>query len=274
MQAFVHKSILAAIEAGKKILEVYAGDFSADISFKSDNSPVTIADYKANQVIESYLADTSFPILSEEGTHLAYEERKSWNAFWLIDPLDGTKEFIKKNDEFTVNIALVRDGKPVLGVVYVPVAGTLYYGAEGEGSFVFNVDAAFHPERLEEYLLHATQLPLAKEYDIYTILLSLTHSCPETQAFVEERKNTYGEVKIESAGSSLKLCLVAEGKAQVYPRLGPTMEWDTAAGHAVAKYAGCMVYDFETKQELVYNKENLLNPWFVVEQELPKFVTV
>ncbi|CAN5745958.1 3'(2'),5'-bisphosphate nucleotidase CysQ [soil metagenome] len=264
MKNFINVSVLAAIEAGKQILEVYKQDFAVET--KSDNSPLTIADKKSHEVIKAALEGTGFPLLSEEGKQLPYEERKDWSTFWLVDPLDGTKEFIKKNGEFTVNIALVKDGKPVLGVVYVPVTGVLYYGAEGLGSFAVTIQEEVSADNIDNILSAATTLPGADQPTIYTVVASRSHNTPETEAFIEAKRKEHGQVDMVSSGSSIKLCLVAEGKAQVYPRLAPTMEWDTAAGHGVAKFAGCSVYNYETKNEVEYNKENLLNPWFVVER--------
>jgi 3'(2'), 5'-bisphosphate nucleotidase len=262
MHNFINVSVEAAIEAGKKILDVYQRDFVVET--KADNSPLTEADQQAHNTIKSILQQTGIPILSEEGKQMLYEERKQWNEFWLVDPLDGTKEFIKKNGEFTVNIALIKNGTPVLGVVYVPVTGVVYAASEETGSFSFN--AKNNGEAISEMRNSAVPLPLATQSETYTIVASRSHSTAETEAFIEERKKVHGNVNLISAGSSLKLCLVAEGKAQVYPRLAPTMEWDTAAGHAIAKFAGCKVYNYESNDELKYNKENLLNPWFVVER--------
>ncbi len=264
MQKLLQLSISAAIEAGKKILEVYNGDFTFEN--KSDNSPLTIADQYSHEVIKAALSETGFPLLSEEGKQLSYNERSHWSTFWLVDPLDGTKEFIKRNGEFTVNIALIKNGAPVLGVVYVPVTGVLYYGMEETGSFSTAITADLNEENIDTLLQRATKLPYNQQPAVYTIVASRSHNTPETESFIEEKKKEHGEVALLSSGSSLKLCLVAEGKAQVYPRLAPTMEWDTAAGHAVAKFSGCSVYNYETQTDLVYNKENLLNPWFVVER--------
>lgn len=263
MKNLVNLSVVAAIAAGKEILEVYKQDFSVET--KSDNSPLTIADKQSHEVIKAALANTEYPLLSEEGKQLSYDERKAWGTFWLVDPLDGTKEFIKKNGEFTVNIALVKDHSPIIGVVYVPVTGVLYYGAEGMGSHMVTITGDVTAENVEEVLAGAIALPVAGTAKAYTIVASRSHNSPETEVFIEAKRKIHGEVDIVSSGSSIKLCLVAEGKAQVYPRLAPTMEWDTAAGHGVAKYAGCRVYNYETNTDLVYNKENLLNPWFVVE---------
>ncbi len=264
MKDLLKKAIYASIEAGKAILNVYNQDFTVET--KSDNSPLTQADKNSHNVIKDALTGTDLPILSEEGKLLSFEERKGWDTFWLIDPLDGTKEFIKKNGEFTVNIALIKNGTPILGVVYVPVSGTLYYGTEENGSFMANIPAEASISEIDLQLEKGSSIPGAHLPAHYTVVASRSHNTPETDAFIENKKKEYGEVELISAGSSLKLCLVAEGKAQVYPRLAPTMEWDTAAGHAVAKYSGCRVYDYTTNNDLAYNKENLLNPWFVVER--------
>lgn len=256
-------SIGAALEAGKQILEVCSRDFT--IETKNDNSPLTEADKVSHTVIKQQLAGTQIRVLSEEGRQIEYAERKAWETFWLIDPIDGTKEFIKKTGEFTVNIALIKNGTPVMGVVYAPVTGALYFGVENKGSFYYKVNLN-QLAPVDEIINSAQKLPLQNTSDVYNVVASKSHNTPETDAFIEERRKRHGNISIVNAGSSIKLCLVAEGKAQVYPRLAPTMEWDTAAGHAVAKFAGCSVYDYANKTELVYNKENLLNPWFVVEK--------
>lgn len=263
MNDLLKTAITASIEAGKKILEVYENDFQVET--KSDNSPLTEADKKSHLAIKEILFPLSIKMLSEEGKQMTYDERKDWKQFWLIDPLDGTKEFIKRNGEFTVNIALVEDGVPVAGVVYVPVIGKMYYGSKEEGSFSFIINKDDN-KTVEDYIKSAVKLPDASAPSKYTVVASRSHNTPETEEFINEKRKQYGDVECVSSGSSIKLCLVAEGKANVYPRLAPTMEWDTAAGHAVAKFAGCKVYDYKTGNELQYNKENLLNPWFVVER--------
>jgi 3'(2'), 5'-bisphosphate nucleotidase len=259
-------AITTAIAAGKDIISVYEQP-DLQVEVKADSSPLTMADKKSHEAIVEGLENFGLPILSEEGKTIAFDDRSQWGAFWLVDPLDGTKEFIKRNGEFTVNIALVENGEPVLGVVYVPVLGTLYYGSSSAGSYkveypVTSTDDIFAVIEASAVALTNLEYP-AK----YTIVASRSHNTPETEAFVKEKEVKEGEIDLISAGSSIKLCLVAERKAHVYPRLAPTMEWDTAAGHAVAKFAGCKVYNSETGNELVYNKENLLNPWFVVDSE-------
>ena len=257
----LEKAITAAILAGNAILNIYEQDFA--VQYKDDHSPLTEADLFAHQKIVETLGD-EFPILSEESSEIPFSERKNWKEFWLIDPLDGTKEFVKKNGEFTVNIAFIKHGNPLLGVVYVPVTKKLFWGIENQGSFQITVE---HPLTfsVNDLLAKAQSINNNQLPDTFTIVASRSHCSIETETFINDCKEKHGNTHLVSAGSSLKLCMVAERKAQVYPRLAPTMEWDTAAAHAVAKYAGCKVYDFHTHQELQYNKENLLNPWFVVE---------
>lgn len=263
MKDLIELSVKAAIEAGKKILEVYAKDFAFET--KADNSPLTEADKQSHEAIDAILSSSNIPALSEEAKQLPYEERKDWKKFWLIDPLDGTKEFIKKNGEFTVNIALIENGTPVMGVVYIPVTGKLYFGSEEEGSY--SITVTDNGMSVAEIIESAVRMPNCPTPSTYTIVASRSHNTKETEDFIAERKQVYNDIDLISSGSSIKLCLVAEGKAHVYPRLAPTMEWDTGAGHAVAKFAGCKVYNYQTGNELEYNKENLLNPWFVVERQ-------
>jgi 3'(2'), 5'-bisphosphate nucleotidase len=256
-------AIKSAITAGDEILEIY-NDPNQDFSIekKSDNSPLTIADKRSHQVIMENLRETSLPVLSEEGREIPYEERKNWDCFWLIDPLDGTKEFIKKNDEFTVNIALIENGRSVLGVVYVPVINELYFASPETGSRKFK---GFFSKDLTTLYDKSFSLPIENKRRNYTVVASLSHMSAETEKFIEKLQERQGKVEVISKGSSVKICLVAEGAADIYPRFGPTMEWDTAAGHAIAKHAGRNIYLTDEVTELVYNKENLLNPWFAVE---------
>lgn len=239
-----------AKRAGEKTLEIYNKDFS--VEYKDDESPLTEADLASHNIIVEGLQKLypDIPILSEESKVIPYSQRKDWGTFWLIDPLDGTKEFTKKRGEFTVNIALIKGNKPVLGVVYAPVKGITYYGASN-GSFkqIGNNE----PLKLPTEENKSARL---------RVVASKSHFTPETKDYIESLNKDY---ELVSIGSSLKICLVAEGTADIYPRLGPTMEWDTGAAHAVVKGAGKNIYNFETKEELIYNKENLKNPWFVVE---------
>ena len=252
----VDQLISIAQKAGDAIMEIYARDFEVEI--KEDKSPLTEADKKSNAVILEGLKNLypDIPFISEETKQTSYEERKHWKRFWLIDPIDGTKEFIKKNGEFTVNIALIEEGIPVVGIVHVPAQNKTYYGVKGIGSFESAIN---NPQSAISNHTHYN----SKNKVI--VVGSRSHLSPETLQFVEDLKAQGKEVEFRSSGSSLKLCLVAEGEADVYPRFGPTMEWDTAAAHAVALYAGKNVINYETKQPLVYNKETLLNPWFIVE---------
>jgi 3'(2'), 5'-bisphosphate nucleotidase len=245
------------------------------VEAKADNSPLTIADKKSHEVIVSGLSKIFIlPILSEEGKKLSYEERKQWGRFWLIDPLDGTKEFIKRNGEFTVNIALVEQKRVTLGVVYVPVQDCAYFGIIEKGAYKCekckDIISSASADKLsfENLINQSTKLMPTNDIkpgETMHVVASRSHLNDETKAFIDELKQQHGSVELVTAGSSLKLCLVAEGKAHVYPRIAPTMEWDTAAAHAVVKAAGKNVYQYGTKEELCYNKENLLNPYFVVQ---------
>jgi 3'(2'), 5'-bisphosphate nucleotidase len=246
-----------AQKAGDAIMEVYGRDFSVET--KDDKSPLTEADKKSNEVILKGLKEAypSIPLISEENKLIPYAERKDWKSFWLIDPLDGTKEFIKKNGEFTVNIALIEEGVPVVGIVYVPAQGKTYYGVKGEGSFKIE-SRGNKPEPILNKEHYSTKQKV-------TVVGSRSHLDENTMAFVEQLKAEGKDVEFSSSGSSIKFCMVAEGKADVYPRFAPTMEWDTGAAQAVVLYAGKNVLDRNTRQPLVYNKENLLNPYFIVE---------
>jgi len=251
-------AISAALRAGREIMEVYSkGELSS--WEKADNSPLTEADVRSHRVIVEGLKSFNFPILSEEGKDIPYVERREWEKFWLVDPLDGTKEFLKRNGEFTVNIALIKDKTPVLGVVYAPALDLLYYGFKG---------GAFKVERastlsLEEIFTKGKSLPLqGGSQGKLRVVASRSHLSEETEEFIEELKKGK-EVELVSVGSSLKLCYVAEGKADVYPRFAPTMEWDTAAGQAVVEASGGKVLDAKSLRPLTYNKESLLNPYFI-----------
>lgn len=267
-QHYILEAIDAALLAGREILAVY-NDPSSDfgIERKADNSPLTLADKRAHEIIRKRLEQTPFPMLSEEGISVPYAERCGWETFWMVDPLDGTKEFIKRNGEFTVNIALIVGTKPVMGVVYVPVTKELYWGVEGDGAYRLAGITDGDGRTLEALKADAVRLPEVEERDRFVIVASRSHLTPETEAYIEEMKRSHGDVELISSGSSLKICLVACGKADVYPRFAPTMEWDTAAGHAVAKAAGKEIYQAGTEQPLLCNKENLLNPWFIVEDK-------
>jgi len=253
-------AIEACIKAGKEILDVYQSD-DFHVQLKSDDSPLTIADQRAHNAIVSVLEKIDIPILSEEGTHLPYEERKAWKECWIVDPLDGTKEFIKRNDEFTVNVALVIDGKAVAGVIYVPVFKQLYFADELIGAF--RCDEITENAKLEVLISASKQLPIKQDRSGTRVVASRSHMNDETRLFIDSLKDNGDEVEIVSKGSSLKLCLIAEGSADVYPRYAPTMEWDIAAGHAIVSASGAKVLHLNSDEELSYNKPDLLNPWFM-----------
>ena len=247
-QIDIQDIVTIAKEAGKAIMQIYKQDF--EVEYKQDSSPLTLADKKANDIIEDGLNQLSvnFPILSEEGKETPYKDRKHWEYFWLVDPLDGTKEFVKKNDEFTVNIALIHKDTPVLGVVFAPALDVCYWAKQGDGAFKDG-------ERLP--------LKTKEQRDTYKIVASRSHMSGDTQAFIDAI-NTNKEKELISIGSSLKICLVAEGEADIYPRLGPTMEWDTGAAHAIIKESEGNLQSY-TALSFLYNKKNLLNSWFITQ---------
>jgi len=261
MKQLLNTAITSALQAGKAILEIYhSGAF--DIEIKGDNSPLTRADTASHNVIMSFLTKTDIPVLSEEGRDIPYQERKAWRQLWIVDPIDGTKEFIKRNGEFTVNIALIENQRPIIGVIFVPVTGELYFSSKEVGAFKVAVD-------LEDYDVDALQskantLPLQREDNTFTIVASRSHMSVETEEYLQEMRYIHGEVHLISKGSSLKLCMVAEGAANCYPRFAPTMEWDTAAGQAICEHAGFEVIDWKTKENMLYNRAELLNNWFLV----------
>jgi len=252
MSNLVRKIVDISILAGQEIMSVYESDADCQVESKSDDSPLTRADRQANDIIVAHLAklDPAYPIISEENKLQAYEERKDFRRFWLVDPLDGTKEFIKRNGEFTVNIALVEDGRPIMGVVYVPVSGDTYFATKGEGAYHINSAG-------EETKLQASPYHIGDEG--LRVVCSRSHINEATQSYIDQL-NAPATV---SKGSSLKFILLASGQAEVYPRMGPTMEWDTGAAQIVLEEAGGQVLHHETLQPLNYNKENLLNPYFI-----------
>lgn len=258
-------AIRAAIEAGAKIMSVYTDpDADFEIEKKADNSPLTIADKKSHETISGILSGTDIPILSEEGKKIPYETRKEWNELWIVDPLDGTKEFIKKNGEFTVNIAYVKDGIPQAGIIYIPVMEELYIGDCEYGAFKLeNIKSISEEENFHSLISRACKLPVNEERKDFVVVASRSHLSAETEEFIEKMKGLHKSIETISKGSSLKLCLIAEGKADIYPRFAPTMEWDTAAGHAIIRAAGKEVYQTDEVTPLRYNKEDLLNPWFI-----------
>ena len=259
-------AVNAAIRAGKEIMDIYddpAQDFG--IELKADNSPLTKADRKADRAIADALKPTGICILSEESAHAPYDERRLWSRLWIVDPLDGTKEFIKKNGDFTVNIALAEGGRPIMGTIFVPATRELYWGAEGIGAGkVDGIASDKHFSDATELAAASTPLPSDRGPRKFTVVASRSHLSDETRAYIDHLGTEHGDIATLSRGSSLKLCMVAEGKADVYPRFAPTMEWDTAAGHAIATAAGCEVTRADDGTPLLYNKEDLHNPWFIV----------
>ena len=254
-------AITAALQAGKAILEInHSGEF--DIEIKGDNSPLTRADTASHNVIMSYLETTGIPVPSEEGRDIPYQERKDWKQLWIVDPIDGTKEFIKRNGEFTVNIALIDNQKPIIGVIFVPVTGELYFSSKEIGAYKVKVD----PDNfdVETLISKGNKLPLQREDKTFTIVASRSHMSAETREYIQQMRDLHGEVQLISKGSSLKLCMVAEGTANCYPRFAPTIEWDTAAGQAICEHAGFQVIDWDTKKNMLYNRAGLLNNWFLV----------
>lgn len=256
-------AIKAAVHGGSEIMKIYGGE-DLGVEYKDDKSPLTIADKKCNDIINSYLDKTEYPIISEENRQLDYSERKDWEVCWIVDPLDGTKEFVKRNGEFTVNIALVKHGKPLLGVIYVPDTKELYI-ADVSKNQAGKVVLTTHNVDVEGIDLEKDKIePKKDDPNKVRVVGSRSHMSEATETFVASLSTGDNTVEIVSKGSSLKFCLVAEGKADVYPRFAPTMEWDTAAGQAICEAAGLEVISKDTDQPLLYNKENLLNPWFIV----------
>ncbi len=269
-EKLIFTTLLTAKRAGEAILDVYGSDFA--VEQKDDKSPLTLADKRSHEIIMDALEQTitvnnrTVPVLSEEGRGIPYDERKEWEYFWLVDPLDGTKEFVKRNGEFTVNIALIHKHKPVLGIIYIPVKDVFYFAAINLGTYKLeNSENLTDNLSIEKLIYKSQRLPLTNNNkSSFTVIGSRSHTSEEFSEFVKRLNEKYGNVEFISSGSSLKLCLVAEGKADVYPRFGPTMEWDTAAGQAIVEQAEGRVMDIQTGEPLRYNKENLLNPFFIV----------
>ncbi len=253
-------AIQACLLAGREIMSVY--NSKIEVFTKQDDSPLTNADRNANAVIVSLLEKTGIPIISEENKQDSYSQRKNWNQCWIVDPLDGTKEFIKRNGEFTVNIALVLKGAPVLGVIYVPVTKELYYANVQENT-AMKATLESHEANVEQVIELANPIAPKDSPDTFRIVGSRSHLSQETQDFIDAI-DTKKNKEIVAKGSSLKFCLVAEGKADVYPRYAPTMEWDTAAGQAICEAVGVQVLALPDYTPLRYNREDLLNPWFLV----------
>lgn len=260
LEHLLPRVIATALCAGKAIMEIYSNP-TIDVTIKGDDSPLTQADLAADKVINGYLTgfNLNWPILSEESASVPYEERKNWTRYWLVDPLDGTKEFINRNGEFTVNIALIENGVPIMGVVYSPVLDVCYFALKGFGASIWH-DASKGfiptPEWQQSNFNISAEVPTGP----VKVVASRSHCCDRTKAILAK----LGDHELINMGSSLKICMVAEGKAHLYPRLGPTMEWDTAAAHAIVLEAGGTVCDRISGRELQYNKPDLHNPEFYV----------
>jgi 3'(2'), 5'-bisphosphate nucleotidase len=244
--------------AAAEILAVYHGTKPAEVHFKADNSPVTAADIGASEVIVQELARLSpgVPVLSEEMALAPYEERRQWSEYWLIDPLDGTREFINRSDEFTVNIALIRAGVPVLGVVYAPALRQCWSGVPGLGAWKQTNGEVARPIR-------TAHLPTPSETGALRVFASRHHGSEALQGMMHRLQQAFSALQWEQLGSSLKICLLAEGRADLYPRLAPTSEWDTAAGQAVLEAAGGRLCRLDLSSLRYNSKENILNPHFI-----------
>ncbi len=254
MDINIERFIEIVKKASEIILDVYERDF--DVEYKEDKSPLTVADKRSNAFIVDALRKLypDIPIISEEISQTPYEKRRDWEYFWLVDPLDGTEEFVSKNGEFTINIALIHHKVPIFGIIHSPVKGVTYYGIKGKGAFMVKEG-------------RTEKLPLFKrDPEVLRVIVSRSHYTDETKEFVNRLRERYGKVKIINIGSALKLCLLAEGSADIYPRFAPTMEWDIAAGHAIVSEMGGEVLEYPTLKPLEYNKENLVNPWFIAQR--------
>ncbi|MDC0909705.1 3'(2'),5'-bisphosphate nucleotidase CysQ [Flavobacteriaceae bacterium] len=253
-------AIDASIQAGKKIIEIYNSD-NFNLEYKLDDSPLTLADTASNKIIENILETSNIPILSEEGNILDFNNRKDLKYLWIVDPLDGTKEFVKKNNEFTVNISLIENSVPVIGVIYAPALNVLYFSEKKLGSYkilITNLDEFDHSNPL--------RLPLEKKFKEYKVLTSRSHLNDNTLDYIDNLKVNNLKVVSVPMGSSLKFCLLAEGLADCYPRFSPCMEWDTAAGQIICEEAGFKVIDLKTIKPIVYNRENLINNYFIAKK--------
>ena len=265
MDKYLQIAIMASLEAGKAVMDVYNTAFEVEI--KDDKSPLTEADKRANIIINSHLEKTEFPLISEENKQIDYQIRNQWSTIWVVDPVDGTKEFIKRNGEFTVNIALISNGVPQLGVIYVPATKVLYF-ADVNKKQAFKAELKTNNESINTVLKNANSLqPNETDSNLVRVVGSRSHMNIDTLEFIKSLETKGKKTEIVSKGSSLKFCLIAEGHADVYPRFAPTMEWDTAAGQAICNAVGIEVISRETNQPLLYNKENLLNPWFIVSKK-------
>ncbi len=264
IEKLILSAINAALEAGIQIIRIYKSE-NFNVTSKEDNTPVTIADIKSHEIIIKSLENTALPLLSEEAANIPFSKRNKWDYYWLVDPLDGTKEFIKRNNEFSVNIALMHKNIPVAGIIYSPFYHDLYFSIPEKGTYKINCaafinDLKYHLSVLPE---NAIKLhPNTNRTDL-TVISSKSHKSTEVKKYVSELKKEWSEVRVISKGSALKFGLIAEGVGDVYPRFGPTMEWDVAAGQAILNELGFSVVDAFSGKPLAYNKPDLKNPWFI-----------
>jgi 3'(2'), 5'-bisphosphate nucleotidase len=255
-------ALTAILKASSGVLKIYEQN-QLDVSYKSDKSPITQADKIASDIIHTTLAQTGLPVIDEETLPENYSLRKSWPYFWIVDPLDGTKEFIKRNGEFTVNIALVQSKTPIMGLISIPVKGLLYWGDNINGAYKIKL-SDIHNSSYSELLEQGEKLPVKLTSDALKVMISRSHLEDQTLKYIEELKSKYTKVTTIEAGSSLKFCYVAEGKADVYVRFSPTMEWDIAAGHAIVVASGAKITKAPSGKRMLYNKKTLKNTGFIV----------
>lgn len=263
----------AAVKAGAAIMSVYKNSDDYDIGIKSDKSPITIADRLAHKAIKDALGATRIPILSEEGREMLYDERRNWDLFWLVDPLDGTVEFIKGNNEFTVNIALMENNECVASAVYVPYLEKIYIADRGAGSYVKRgvVPSSDASYTYDDILADRERLPLRSvANERQRIAVSRSHQTPETAGYLRDAMVDHPDAEVIEQGSSYKFCLLAEGSVDYYVRTTHTYEWDTAAGELILTEAGGWVRSLPDGRPFSYNKEDLHNPWFVCKSKFCK----
>ncbi len=259
----------AAVRAGAAIMKIYKHSDDYDISLKSDHTPITVADRMAHNTIKEALGTTRIPILSEEGRQMLYDERRNWELYWLVDPLDGTVEFIKGNNEFTVNIALMEQNECISSVIYVPYHHKIYIAERGRGAWVMH---GVEPDALAAYSydeIHSNMvsLPLAEaHHDVFRVAVSRSHQTDETHRHIATLREQHPDLEVIEQGSSYKFCLLAEGVADYYIRTTTTSEWDTAAGELILAETGGTTLSYPEGKRLSYNKEVLDNPWFVAKR--------
>jgi 3'(2'), 5'-bisphosphate nucleotidase len=263
MYTYLSLAIDAALKAGQEILSIYNNrHYRLHVGMRANLTPQTNADQNSHKVIAETLAQSQLPILSEDGEDVDYETRKDWQKFWMVDPLNGTKEFIKRDGLFTVNIALIENNEAKLGVIYAPVTGEIYWGSDDTGAWK-SACTETSPQH-ESIIKTARRLPLKGKSRNLKIISSRTFKTFETQEYFKQLRSKARKIEYVNMGSALKICLIAEGKADIYPQLEPSMEWDTAAGHAIAKAAGKEITLFDQPSTIRYNKQQLANPYFIV----------